>query len=1005
MIGPGRPDSRGGRAAGCEKWRESAKFATLVSDAPMHAKPGAPSPSPTGTVTFLFTDIEGSTTLWEQHPAVMQAALARHDTALRQAIESSNGHVVKTTGDGRLPVFDAAADALGACLAAQRALHVEDMRAAASQLIVAARDAEPALRVRMALHTGVAEFRDNDYFGTALNRAARIMSAAHGEQILLSAATAELLRDQLPEGVTLRDMGEHRLKGLPNPQRLLQVVAPDLRADFPPLASLTGGHSLPAERDAFVGRRESLAELSRRLEAGARLLSVLGLGGTGKTRLATRFGWTALESFPGGVWFCDLSQARNVNGIVHAVAQGLGVPLSGDDPVTHLGQVIAGRGRCLVILDNFEQVARHAEETLGPWLNRASAAQFLVTTREVLGVAGEETLALAPLAAGDAAALFTRRAEAVKPELQSTPEDEAAIARLVKLLDGLPLAIELAAARVRVMPPRTLLLRMSERFKLLSSSGGRVDRQATLRAVFDWSWDLLSLPEKAALAQLSVFEGGFTLAAVEAILDLSPYDTAPLPMDALQSLVQKSLVRQVADERFDLLVSVQDYAIEHLRTTGRYAGSGPEARLAAETRHGAYYASCAEAPASVAVCADLDNFVAACRRAAARGDARIAADALQGAWAALSLRGPFKVGIELAAEVQAIPALAADAAAKVRWIAGRAFEAVGNDAEARKQFVESLALSRATGDRRCECRALVGLAECDSHAGRMDVARTQFEDALQIARELQDRTLQSVACSGLGTIAILLGRAGEAEAQFDEARKLARKAGDREREGRILANMGVLLINAGKMPEARSHDDAALAAAREVGNRQLEGNILCNLGQLDQVEGKLGDALEQLHAALPIARDLGDARMESIVLCNLGMVCDGLDRFDEARDNFEAALAIARESGDRHREGQFLTYLGLLHARQADFARARECLDAGEALLRSVQDRSSLGVELCSRAELEELAGNPGAVSAALAEAALIAAEVGAGPNSELGIALARVEKLRLDGRRDPLVP
>ena len=201
-----------------------------------------------------------------------------------------------------------------------------------------------------------------------------------------------------------------------------------------------------------------------------------------------------------------------------------------------------------MILDNFEQVARHAEETLGRWLNRASDARFLVTTREVLGLPGEEILALAPLAPSDAAALFMRRAEAAKPGFQPNAEDQAAIGPLVKLLEGLPLAIELAAARVRVMPPRTLLLRMSERFKLLSSTGGRLDRQATLRAVFDWSWDLLSLPEKAALAQLSVFEGGFTLESVEGVLDLSAYENAPWPMDALQSLVHKSLVRQVTDD-------------------------------------------------------------------------------------------------------------------------------------------------------------------------------------------------------------------------------------------------------------------------------------------------------------------------------------------------------------------------------------------------------------------------------------------------------------------------
>ncbi len=966
----------------------------------MPAQSHTDSTLPTGTVTFLFTDIEGSTSLWEQHPDAMQVALARHDALLRHAIESSHGRIVKTTGDGVLAVFGAAADALAACLAAQRAFQVPETSVSAPKPTAFDARLPVTLKVRMGLHTGVAELRDGDYFGASLNRAARIMSAAHGEQVLLSAATAEMTRAQLPEGVTLREMGEHHLKGLPSPERLLQIVASDLRADFPPLASLTG-HSLPAERDAFVGRSEQLAELARRLEAGARVVSVLGLGGTGKTRLVTRFGWTALGGFQGGVWFCDLSQARSLDGIVHAVAQGLDVPLGKEDPVTQLGHAIAGRGQCLMILDNFEQVARHAEETLGRWLSRASAARFLVTTREVLGLPGEEILTLPALASSDAAALFMRRAEAAKPGFRPNAEDQSAIGPLVKLLEGLPLAIELAAARVRVMPPRMLLLRMSERFKLLSSTRGRLDRQATLRAVFDWSWDLLSLPEKAALAQLSVLEGGFKLESVEAILDLSGYDNAPWPIDALQSLVHKSLVRQVTDDRFDLLGSVQEYASEHLRTAARYTGSGPAALLAAEERHGAYFAGLDHKAAIADACAELDNFVVACRRAAARGDAEMAANTLEGAWEGLSLRGPFRVGIDLATVVEATPGLGAAAAAKVHGVAGLALVGSGKDAEAHAHFAASLGQARKVGDRRCECRALIGLGTCDRNAGRMDEARAQFEEALVIAREMKDRTLQSDAYNGLGTMETFLGRTGEALAQFEKALASAREAGDREREGRILANSGILHFNAGRMDEARSQNEAALAVARDVGNRQLEGNILCNLGMVHQVQARFTEALEQLEAALAVARDLGHARLECVVLCNLGMVYDSLARFDEARERFEAALVIARESADRHREGQFLSYLGVLHARQGKFDEARHCLDSGEALLRAVSDRMSLGILLCSRAETEHLARCPQAAARALATVEAIAAEVGTGPDSELGLALARVRGLV--GQEDPV--
>jgi predicted ATPase/class 3 adenylate cyclase len=957
---------------------------------------------PTGTITFLFTDIEGSTSLWEQHPEAMQAALARHDRLLRQAIESTNGSIVKSTGDGVFAVFAAATDALAACLAAQRSLQAPEASVSNPEAAATLTCIPISLKVRMGLHTGAAELRDGDYFGASLNRTARIMSAAHGEQVLLSAATAEVVRGDLPEGVTLREMGEQRFKGLPNPERLLQVVAADLRADFPPLASLTS-HSLPAERDAFVGRREPLSELARRLDAGARLVSVLGLGGTGKTRLATRFGWRSLGEYPGGVWFCDLSEARGLDGIVHAVAQGLDVPLGKDDPVIQLGHAIAGRGKCLVILDNIEQVARHAEETLGRWLNRASTAHFLVTTREVLGLPGEEVLALAPLEPSEAAALFLRRAEAARPGFEPSGEDQAAIAPLVKLLEGLPLAIELAAARVRVMPPRTLLRRMSERFKLLASTGGRVDRQATLRAVFDWSWDLLSLPEKAALAQLSVFEGGFTLESVEAVLDLSAYDDAPWPIDALQSLVQKSFVRHVTDTRFDLLVSVQEYAAEHLRTASRYLGSGPAALLAAETRHGAYFAGLDEKAATADGCAELDNLVVACRRAAARGDADMAVNLLEGAWASLRFRGPFKVGVELASLVQAKHGIGTAACASSDYVAGSALESSGKITEAHVQFEASLAGAREVGDRRSECKALCGLGSVEKRTGHLESARVRLDAALVIARDLNDRTLEASVESSLGEIEHALGRMEQARAHYEPGLALAREIGDRGLECALLGNLGNAYGEQGRMDLGRSHIEMALTIARMMGNQRAEGIMLSNLGWLNLLQGSMDDAIGQLASALSVARKLGHVGLECNSLGNLGTVYERMAQFDDAMNYYEAALLIAREMGDRRREGQYISHVGLLRAHQGKFDDARHCLEASESLLNAVSDRMSLGVLHCSRAETEHLAKSPEAARVALRTAEVISAELGAGPDSELGLALAHVRKL-LEHRHNPEV-
>ncbi|MEP7084085.1 MAG: adenylate/guanylate cyclase domain-containing protein, partial [Betaproteobacteria bacterium] len=759
---------------------------------------------PSGTVTFLFTDIEGSTPLWEQHPASMQVALAHHDALLRQAIESNGGCVVKSMGDGVHAAFAAAADALRAAIAAQSAL--QSARAGRCDPGPAGSSDEPPIRlkVRMGLHTGAAELRNGDYYGATLNRAARIMAVAHGEQLLLSAATEALVRDAVPEGAALRAMGEHRLKGILHPERLLQVLAPGLRAEFPPLASFNG-HSLPAERDTFIGRGEALKELQGRFDYGARLVSVLGVGGTGKTRLVTRFGWGSLGVFPGGAWFCDLAQARSLDGIVAAVAKGLDVPLGKDDPVAQIGNAIAGRGQCLVIIDNFEQVTRHAEQTLGQWLNRAINARFLVTTREVLGLPGEQVLALAPLPATDAMTLFVERAEAAKPGFQPSVEDHAALAPLVKLLEGLPLAIELAAARVRVMPPRTLLSRMNERFKLLASAGGRVDRQATLRAVFDWSWDLLSIPEKDALAQLSVFEGGFTLDSVEAILDLSTHENPPWPIDALQSLVHKSFVRQASDIRFDLLVSVQEYAAEHLRTPARYAGSGPQALRAAEVRHGRYFSELDEKTATAAGNMDLDNFIIACRRAAARGESDVAADTLELAWAGLRSRGPFRFGDQLVSVVRSTPALGGAALARVDWVAGRVLLACGRDDDAYARLEASLATSREIAERRSECRALISLGGLDNQKGRLETARLHLEAAQIIAAEIADPELQCDARNGLGNMEDLLGRTSEARIHFDAALALAGAAGDRRREGDVLGDLGTLHGSAGSIASARSN--------------------------------------------------------------------------------------------------------------------------------------------------------------------------------------------------------
>jgi len=786
-----------------------------------------------------------------------------------------------------------------------------------------------------------------------------------------------------PDGASGAGDASAARSGQSGPNARIDLAAPPART-----------HTLPAERDDFVGREAAMQDLQRRFDQGARLVTLLAIGGCGKTRLATHFGWSRLRQMPGGVWFCDLAPARTFEGVLHAVAQGLDVPLGTDDPLVQLGHAIAGRGQCLVILDNFEQVARHAEATLGRWLERAGDARFLVTSREILGIAGEQALALAPLESGDAEVLFRRRATASRSDFDPTPEDQAAIAPLVRLLDGLPLAIELAAARVRTLTPKGLLARMNERFRVLASSGGRLDRQSTLRAAFDWSWDLLSPAEKLALAQCSVFEGGFTLEAAEAVLDFTSIADAPWAVDLVQSLVDKSLVRPCGNERFDLLVSVQAYAAEHLQTEGRFAGSGPQASMAARRRHGQWFGAFGPQRALENRCADLNNLVTACRRNVVAADATGAAGALEGAWAALSRQVPFKAGIELGEAVCAMPGLKGAAGARAHAALAEALAVSGDSAQARSHFETALEHATAAGDLACVAGATISLATLQMRAGQPDAARTGLGRALEVARSLGDSSLECAALSEFGALEFETGRIDTGQARYESALAVARSGGDRRWQANLLGSLGTLYANTGRMDEARSCLEESLLLARELGDRRQEGKVLCNLGLLNYLQRHLDDARVASEAALLVGRQLGFARLECIVLCNLGLVHDATSNLAQAQQAYEAALLVAQRIGDGRTEGQVLGYLGRTHARRNAAAAARQCLDRGQELLLQADDRLSLGILLCSRAECEWLAGDPAAAAVARSEAAAIAAQCGAAADSELGVALARVDAI-----------
>jgi predicted ATPase/predicted negative regulator of RcsB-dependent stress response len=768
-------------------------------------------------------------------------------------------------------------------------------------------------------------------------------------------------------------------------------------------------HNLPAERDAFVGRDAELADLARRIDGGARLLTLVGAGGSGKTRLARRFAWTTLDRFPGGACFADLSEARDIDGVLGAVATALEVPLGREDSVVQLGHAIAGRGRSLVILDNFEQVARDAEATLGRWLDRCEEARFVVTTREVLGLPGEELVACDPLAQEDAEALFVLRARTARHAFDPNDDERRVIARLVTLLDRLPLAIELAAARVRVLTPQQVLERMGERFKLLSSSGARRDRQATLRVTLDWSWDLLSPWERSALAQISVFEGGFTLESAEDVVDLSACPEAPWTVDVVHALVDKSLVRPTAQGRFDLLVSVQEYAAEKLRTAGAVEGSGPAAELMAQQRHGLHFALRGQRDALEALDAhggvarrrdlslELENVVAACHRAVGRGDAETAMATLAAAWAVLRLSGPATTGLELGRAVTAMPNLAQRAPALS--VLGQACSAHGRMDEARTCLETALAMNRERGNRRDEGSNLTNLGNLHKDLGSMDEAGACYEAALAIHREVSNRSAEGGTVNNLGNLHMAQGRQDEARECYERALAIHREVGNRNFEGITLCNLG--MVNSYQLEgAAQGCMEAALAIHREVGNRRFEGITLNHLGDLHLPRGCLVEARASYEAALLVARTVGNRHSEGQVLGSLGRLNTEQGLLDEARTCYEAALVILREVRDPRSEGQVLGKLGNLHLTRGLMDEARTCLEAALALHREVGDRQFEGIAAVNLGYLHLEQGRLEEARACY-EAALVLHR-GIGSRGDEGIVLGHLGVLHArDGRFD----
>ena len=527
---------------------------------------------PTGTVTFLFTDIEGSTRLSQEHPDEMPALLARHNEILEHAIKTHTGFVFNIAGDSYSAAFYNTNDALNAVLDAQRMLHNESWSPA-------------PIKVRMGIHVGTAHLQgERDYSGyTTLATTQRIMSAGHGGQVLISQAVHEQLIGNPPQHVEFTDMGEHHLKDVVQKQHLYQITAPDLPSEFPPLKTQkVVNHNLPVRLTSFIGRKRELEETKKRLGV-ARLLTLIGPGGTGKTRLSIQLGGEVLGEFSDGVWMIELAPLSDAALIPQTVASVFGLRESPDRPLIELITDYLRAKKMLIILDNCEHLIDECARLAEHLIQNCPNIKILASSREALGVLGETTFRVPSLVLPDqakvtpealmdceSARLFAERASTANPNFQVTDRNASAVAQICRRLDGIPLALELAAARVRVLSVEQIGERLDDRFRLLTGgSRTALPRQQTLQALIDWSYDLLSELERALFRRLAVFVGGWTLEAAETVCSGDGVDQYEI-LDLLTQLVDKSLV--IAEEqdgtvRYHRLETIRQYARQKLLET------------------------------------------------------------------------------------------------------------------------------------------------------------------------------------------------------------------------------------------------------------------------------------------------------------------------------------------------------------------------------------------------------------------------------------------------------
>lgn len=786
--------------------------------------------APSGTVTFLFSDIEGSTQRWETRREEMQSALRMHDELMRDVIERHSGYVFKTVGDAFCAAFSSVPKAILCALQAQCELAARDWNAVGG------------LRVRMAIHTGDSDERGGDYFGPAVNRVARLLAVGHGGQILVSGTAKELAEGAMPVQSALHDLGAHRLKDLTHPEQVYQLVAPDLPAEFPPLRSLESlPNNLPLQLTSFIGREADVAEIEELL-AHHRLVTLLGSGGVGKTRLSLQVGANLLDRYPDGVWFIEFAPLSDPSAVIETIAAVFNVTMQSDRPVIDSLVACLRTKHALLIFDNCEHVVAQAARAADAILRGAPKVRILASSREALGVQGERALRVASLSlppteerltaqsarSYGAIGLFCDRASAADRRFALTDENCETVAEICRQLDGIALAIELAAPRVKVLSVEQLASRLNQRFRLLTGgSRTALPRQQTMRALIDWSYDLLSETEKTVFRRISVFTGGFSLdAAGEICADdaIEPWDV----LDLLSSLVDKSLVATDlagSEQRYHLLVSMRQYAFERLDET-------PEL-LTIQRKHAEYFTKLALDAGERWAKVPTSQWIAPLDREFEN----------------------FQTTLQWALHEQRDPKLGMDLISALKWY----WRFARRSSEVLASMEAALAASANEPPSLARLGVRIALMDVFSGQSKYGAMAAATQDTLSDAEALGDQEGLGLALC-LGAVASHTDPSYDAEAVLRRTRDIFESLGEKRYIALSLFLYSRWAFASGgggaNLSVAQELQHQALALARQTGYENLLASILNNLGEVrfwqNDVAGALRSARESKQYALKL---------------------------------------------------------------------------------------------------------------------------------------------------------